>query len=146
MSEWPSFMPCAQLQGYKYKPQDTALRTEFDTGDVRARFMAGRGPSDAVVSWTMTQSQMAYFEGWFLHKAKAGGQQFEMRVSTGDGYESLGCRFSGPYLASVIRSGLFAVSAPIRILETLGNFMLYGEGDNDIALWGDDEGDVILWG
>lgn len=136
MASWPSWMPCALQKQYSYQRKDIVARTEMETGRTRMRQRFADGPVVAQISWVMTRSEFAYFEGWFLHTINAGALPFTMPIKVGSGTTEHECRFVGTYGVSLPSGRMFTVTATLEIeqiqvydAETLGIIDLYGDPD-----------------
>lgn len=106
---WPETLPLPTFEGYGVEPMDSILRTDMESGPARQRRRYTQVPTRIPVRWRFTAWQFAVFEGWFVSRAKAGGEWFTISLLGGLGMTEHEARFQGqgsaPYRATATRGG-----------------------------------------
>ena len=91
---WPSSLPAAQREGYGYTPRSAALTSNFGLV-ARSREIYSDMPTDFTVSWSFTDAQWWYFEGFYKHALRSGTQFFLLPVVVGGVLEEREVTFNG---------------------------------------------------
>lgn len=98
---WPDYLPTPELDGYGIQHVDTMQRTQLESGRARQRRRFTSVPSNASVSWVMTNGQAAYFESWYKNIIKDGADWFEGPLKTPVGFGNYKIRFTAMYQGPV---------------------------------------------
>lgn len=110
MAIWPTQLPDPLLTGYGLEPQPAFIRTDMDAGPARQRRRFTQAPTEIAAQFTLTESQMAIFEGWFEHRIESGAAWFDAPINNGLGITIVECRFIEPWRSQPAGSGLHVVS------------------------------------
>lgn len=115
--EWPSaILPIILEAGYSYSGRESVIRTEFDTGHIRARRRFTAQKLLLGVSWRMTDAQMAIFDAWWYHDAELGAEWITgLTVRVAYVAETMTARFLAEPTRSLIGGQLWEMSAQIEV-------------------------------
>ena len=115
--QWPSNFPTPQLLDYQFQPDETIARTDMDAGLARQRRRFTHAPTRVKVRWKMPQAIFAYFESWYVFKAKGGAEWVNIRLANGQTFLEHQARFIQPYSAAPISADLWQVDALFEVRE-----------------------------
>ena len=105
MIAYPEGLPLPLRDGYGFEPVSPLLRSQKMSGRAVQRRLYKSVPTEASVSWLLSDEQTQLFEGWFEHVLISGVMWFEVRLKTPLGLETYEARFkdiySGPTLVGV---------------------------------------------
>ncbi|MCG8709274.1 hypothetical protein JHU04_002515 [Brenneria sp. 4F2] len=112
------YLPMPLRTGLGFKPVSPILRTEMTSGRARQRRRYKSTPTQAEITWVMTDSQSQLFEAWFSEIIIDGSSWFYMQIRTPMGVQSYKCRFTdiyeGPTLFAI---GRWQFSATLELWE-----------------------------
>lgn len=137
------YLPLPLQDGFAYQPISPLLRTEMTSGRARQRRRYTSTPTQAAVSWIMTDGQGQAFEAWFRDVITDGSAWFNMMLKAPTGIKPYVCRFVDIYEGPTLIGGKYwQFSATLELWERplplpgWGNFpeFLVGQSIIDLAL------------
>jgi hypothetical protein len=116
-ANYPTTLPNVQMDDYAFKPGNTNIRTEMETGlaKVRRRFISA--PTEIKVVWQFTIAQLAIFEKFYEVDCLNGANWFYISLVNGMGQTTYLARFKDTYEAKAShREFGWSVSATLEVL------------------------------
>lgn len=99
---YPHTLPDASSISLLQKPVSRVVRTEMDSGRLRARKASNvKSQYEYEINWQYTGEQYALFKSWFEKSLKAGSDSFWMKVWRDNAYVYQEVRFKEAYEAQV---------------------------------------------
>lgn len=121
--EFPPALPAALVQGHGFQPGPNATPRERDQGERRMRPRYRSAPDLCSASWLFTQEEFDEFHDWFEDVLLAGSLDFDVRVQhrgTEYGTTWYTAVFAQDYVAEVLHTLLYRVTAPLVLRELIG--------------------------
>ena len=113
---FPSTLPTATISGYSLTHYDPVVRTEMDSGTIRARRRFENVPGRASIRWVMDRCEFAFFESWFYNTIKSGADWFKYPLPVGSSNEETEVRFMGIYQSRPLGTpDIWEVSAQLEV-------------------------------
>ena len=114
---FPTTLPGVQMTNYGFKPGNSMIRTEMDTGLARQRRRYVASPTEFMVSWDFDMKQLGIFEKFYQNDCQAGSAWFNINLVNGVGQTSYVARFVEPYNAQTTgREFLWNVKAKLEVI------------------------------
>ena len=82
MTSFPTSLPRPELTGYGFKPMNTFVRSEVQSGRSRSRGVYTNAPEVINLTWTFTSSELALFESWYRDDIDDGADPFLCNLKT----------------------------------------------------------------
>ncbi len=98
-------LPVPLQEGYGLTPTSPIIRTQLTTGRARQRRRYTSTPTQARVTWLLTDVQAQTFEAWFRDALSDGATWFNMNLRTPGGESSKVCRFTDIYDGPALTGG-----------------------------------------
>lgn len=118
MIQYPEGLPYPLRDGYGFNPVSPLKSTAMQTGRTRYRRKYSSVPTEAKVTWNMSEQEAQYFESWFEEVLVSGSQWFEVELRTPQGLQPYKAHFKdiydGPTLFGVNR---FVFTATLQLWE-----------------------------
>ena len=90
---WPASLPDALLRGYAFSFRQPVIRTQMDTGPLRAARTSTAYESVISLRFSMDQAQYATFQTFYDGEANTGANWVDIPISTGGIVTNHRCRF-----------------------------------------------------
>lgn len=97
MINYPSQLPGPNLDGYALRTVSPLMRVDMQSGRARQRRRFTNVPTEAQMSWVMTEEQGQLFAGFYRYTIRDGADWFLMPLKTELGYGDYECRFTDIY-------------------------------------------------
>lgn len=121
MATYPStLLPAPLVSGYGIQPTDQVVRTDMEGGNVRARRRTTSRRDIVSVSWSLSDRQMAIFQGWFYSADGAAGGSAWFDVALLDcwgGSTTRSARFASMWQAAYVPHLRWEVTATLELRE-----------------------------
>ena len=100
------YLPIPLQDGYGLKPVSPMIRTDLSSGRARQRRLYTATPTQAAVSWSLSDSEGQLFEAWYRDTIHDGADWFNMPLRSPLGIiDSYVCRFIDIYEGPTIEGG-----------------------------------------
>lgn len=116
---YPCTLPCALVDGYGYKPEPRAIRTQMESGRARHRRTTRHAPKRFNLKFLYQGHQMQVFESWYEHDANVGVSWFAITLQTGAELSwHIARAIPGEeYQAALLGGQVYEVSMPVEVRE-----------------------------
>jgi hypothetical protein len=114
---FPSTIPGVVMHGLGFKPEQSFVRTDMESGPARQRRRFSAAPTIFTVSWTFTRAQLAVFEKFYDVDLAGGTNWFNVNLPNGMGNTTYTARFKEPYNAqTAAREFYWSVTGSLEVL------------------------------
>ena len=114
---FPASLPNPTLASYTITPFDNVVRSEMESGLIRARRRSTSTPGRVNLRWIMNQVQFGIFEAWYSGTAHEGTEYVNINIRNGSGTSMTRVRFLSVYNAVPLSNDIWEVSISGEIPE-----------------------------
>lgn len=114
---FPHQLPRPNLAGYGFKPQNTFMRSSFQSGRARNRRIFENAPEATSLTWVFNSRELMLFELWYRHAINDGTTSFICNLKMPLGMRDVVVSVTDIYTKDAISARDWSVTMECEISE-----------------------------